>query len=44
MSAKTVDHHVSAVLTKLGVTSRRHVGQAAADLGVQLADSVATPG
>ena len=36
VSAKTVDHHASAVLTKLGVSSRRHVGQAAADLGVEL--------
>ena len=37
VSAKTVDHHVSAVLTKLGVSSRRHVRQAAAELGLDLA-------
>jgi DNA-binding CsgD family transcriptional regulator len=36
VSAKTVDHHVSAILTKLGVTSRRHVGRAAAKQGVDL--------
>jgi len=30
VSAKTVDHHVSAVLTKLGVASRRDVGAALA--------------
>jgi len=30
LSAKTVDHHVSAVLTKLGVASRRDVGAALA--------------
>jgi DNA-binding NarL/FixJ family response regulator len=31
-----VDHHVSAVLTKLAVPNRRQVRQAAADLGVDL--------
>ena len=41
VSAKTVDHHVSAVLTKLGVSSRRHVRQAAVDLGLDLTDTVA---
>jgi DNA-binding NarL/FixJ family response regulator len=30
LSAKTVDHHVSSVLTKLGVASRRDVGAALA--------------
>ena len=33
IAPKTVDHHVSAVLAKLGVTSRREAGAAAARLG-----------
>ena len=33
ISPKTVDHHVSAVLGKLGVGSRREAGEAAARLG-----------
>ncbi|MFL6204166.1 MAG: ATP-binding protein [Acidimicrobiales bacterium] len=41
VSAKTVDHHTSAVLTKLGVSSRRHVAQAASKLGLDLSPSVA---
>ena len=36
VSAKTVDHHVSSVLTKLGVSSRRQVGDAARRIGVEL--------
>jgi DNA-binding NarL/FixJ family response regulator len=40
VSAKTVDHHVSAVLTKLGVSSRRHVSEAAAELGLDLTTPV----
>lgn len=38
LSPKTVDHHVSAVLTKLGVSSRRHVAAAAARAGAPLDD------
>jgi DNA-binding CsgD family transcriptional regulator/tetratricopeptide (TPR) repeat protein len=35
ITPKTVDHHVSAVLAKLGVASRREAGAAAAGLGVR---------
>jgi DNA-binding CsgD family transcriptional regulator len=34
LSVRTVDHHVSAVLQKLGITSRREVAGAAAGLGL----------
>ena len=34
ITPKTVDHHVSAVLAKLGVSSRRDAGAAAERLGV----------
>ena len=37
VSVRTVDHHVSAVLTKLGVSSREEAGRVAADLGVDRA-------
>lgn len=36
LSPKTVDHHVTAVLSKLAVRSRRHVGVAAARAGIDL--------
>jgi DNA-binding NarL/FixJ family response regulator len=38
VAAKTVDHHVSAVLSKLGVRSRRQVAAAAQTLGIELQD------
>jgi DNA-binding CsgD family transcriptional regulator/tetratricopeptide (TPR) repeat protein len=38
VSVRTVDHHVSAILTKLGVGTRRQASEAARQLGVSLAD------
>ena len=37
LSPKTVDHHVSAVLSKLGIRNRRQVAKAASELGIELA-------
>lgn len=34
LSVRTVDHHVSATLTKLGVSSRRDAAELAAELGI----------
>ena len=34
ISPKTADHHVSAILTKLQVTSRRHAAVAGRELGI----------
>ena len=39
LSPKTVDHHVSAVLRKLGVKDRAAAGQAARELGVEDGDT-----
>jgi ATP/maltotriose-dependent transcriptional regulator MalT len=36
LSAKTVDHHASAILTKLGIASRREAADAARRLGIEL--------
>jgi DNA-binding NarL/FixJ family response regulator/tetratricopeptide (TPR) repeat protein len=38
LSAKTVDHHVSAILRKLGVRTRREAGREAVRLGVHAKD------
>ncbi len=38
LSAKTVDHHASAILTKLGIASRREAAEAARRLGIELSE------
>jgi DNA-binding CsgD family transcriptional regulator len=43
LSAKTVDHHASAILTKLHIKSRREAGEAARKLGIDLADRKRAP-
>lgn len=42
VSAKTIDHHVSSVLTKLGVSNRGAAAREAARLGVQDGEATAT--
>jgi DNA-binding NarL/FixJ family response regulator len=38
LSAKTVDHHASAILSKLGIASRREAAGAARRLGIELVE------
>jgi DNA-binding NarL/FixJ family response regulator len=38
LSAKTVDHHTSAILTKLGIESRREAAEAARRVGIELVE------
>ena len=39
LSAKTVDHHTSAILTKLGIASRREAAAAARSIGIELVET-----
>jgi DNA-binding NarL/FixJ family response regulator len=43
VTPKTVDHHVSSILRKLGVTNRGQAGAAAARLGVVAGGAAAGP-
>jgi DNA-binding NarL/FixJ family response regulator len=43
VSAKTVDHHASAILAKLGIGSRREAADAARRLGIELTESERAP-
>jgi DNA-binding NarL/FixJ family response regulator len=38
LSAKTIDHHASAILAKLGIASRREAADAARRLGIELSE------
>ena len=43
LSAKTVDHHASAILAKLGISSRREAADAARRLGIDLGEPRRVP-
>jgi DNA-binding CsgD family transcriptional regulator len=43
LSAKTVDHHASAILSKLGIASRRDAAAAARRLGIELIERRRSP-
>jgi len=43
LSAKTVDHHASAILSKLGIASRREAAEAARKLGIELIERRRSP-
>ena len=43
IAEKTVDHHVSAILAKLGVGSRREAARVAAERGIRHADGEPAP-
>ena len=43
LSAKTVDHHASAILSKLGIASRREAAGAARRLGIELVERKQAP-